>query len=414
MTRHRIALAFALVAALVAGGVYAKKRGPTQPTPPRYETGTVDRGPIVAKVMATGTLSALVTVQVGSQVSGRILELLVDFNSEVHRGQVLARLDPQLFRAALEQAQANHIAAEGELAAARITADNADRQRARAEELAGRHLIAPQELDTARATAEAARAQVAALEGRLAQTRAALNQARVNLGYTTITSPIDGIVVSRSVDVGQTVAASFQAPTLFVLAEDLRKMQVDTSVPEADIGRIRTGMEATFRVDAYPSKRFVGRVRQVRNAPQTVQNVITYDAVVDVENPALELRPGMTANVTFVHDHRTDALRIPNAALRFRPSPEVLAAMGRRDDRRRRREDGPSDRRTVYVLRGDRPVAVEIRVGITDGSVTEVLEGGLSVRDRVVTDATTSGSTNGGSGGRPSGGMMGGPGRRLF
>lgn len=236
----------------------------------------------------------------------------------------------------------------------------------------------------------------------------------MNLGYTTITSPIDGIVVSRSVDVGQTVAASFQAPTLFVLAEDLRKMQVDTSVPEADIGRIRTGMEATFRVDAYPSKRFVGRVRQVRNAPQTVQNVITYDAVVDVENPALELRPGMTANVTFVHDHRTDALRIPNAALRFRPSPEVLAAMGRRDDRRRRREDGPSDRRTVYVLRGDRPVAVEIRVGITDGSVTEVLEGGLSVRDRVVTDATTSGSTNGGSGGRPSGGMMGGPGRRLF
>lgn len=411
MNRHRIAVAVALVAVLVAGGVYAKKRGKTEPNPIRYETGTVDRGPIVAKVMATGTLSALVTVQVGSQVSGRILELLVDYNSEVRRGQVLARLDPQLFRAALEQAQANHIAAEGELAAARITADNADRQRARAEELSGRHLIAPQELDTARATAEAARAQVAALEGRLAQTRAALSQARVNLGYTTITSPIDGIVVSRSVDVGQTVAASFQAPTLFVLAEDLRKMQVDTSVPEADIGRIRTGMEATFRVDAYPSKRFVGRVRQVRNAPQTVQNVITYDAVVDVDNPDLELRPGMTANVTFVHDHRTEALRVPNAALRFRPSPEVLAAMGRPEDGGRRRDEGPSDRRTVYVLRGNRPTAVEIRIGITDGSTTEVLEGGLRERDRVVTDATAQGA--GGNGTRPAG-AMGGGGRRLF
>ncbi len=294
----------------------------------RYETARVDRGRIVAQVTATGTLSALVTVQVGSQVSGRIQQLFVDFNSPVKKGQLIAKIDPQLFQATLEQARANHIAARADLARAKVQAADAARQLARTRSLAERKLVAQADLDTAQATAEGAQAGVDAAAGKVEQARASLQQAQVNLAYTNIISPINGTVISRSVDVGQTVAASLQAPTLFVIAEDLAKMQVDTSVAEADIGKLRAGMDASFTVDAFPGRRFRGTVRQIRNAPQNVQNVVTYDAVVDVGNPDLELRPGMTANVSFVFADRADVLRVPNGALRFRPSAELQA--GRR------------------------------------------------------------------------------------
>ena len=304
----------------------------------RYETARVDRGRIVAQVTATGTLSALVTVQVGSQVSGRIQQLFVDFNSPVKKGQLIAKIDPQLFQATLEQARANHIAARADLARAKVQAADAARQLARTRSLAERKLVAQADLDTAQATAEGAQAGVDAAAGKVEQARASLQQAQVNLAYTNIISPINGTVISRSVDVGQTVAASLQAPTLFVIAEDLAKMQVDTSVAEADIGKLRAGMDASFTVDAFPGRRFRGTVRQIRNAPQNVQNVVTYDAVVDVGNPDLELRPGMTANVSFVFADRADVLRVPNGALRFRPSAELQAGASRR--RRRGRSPG--------------------------------------------------------------------------
>jgi len=345
----------------------------------RFETVRVDRGKIVARVTASGALSALVTVQVGSQVSGRIQALHADFNSQVRRGQPLAIIDPQLFQAALEQARANLTAAEGNLAKAKAQAADAARQYARAKALSeSGQLIAQADLDTAQANTEAAAAQVQAMQGAVEQARAGLYQAQVNLDYTRILSPIDGIVISRSVDVGQTVAASLQAPTLFTIAQDLRKMQVDTDVAEADVGKLRPGLAATFNVDAYPGERFKGVIRQIRNAAQTVQNVVTYDAVIDVDNSDLRLRPGMTANVTFVYAEKDDALRVPNAALRFRPPSELAAPPAAK----------PSpERRTVWALRDGRPRPISIRIGLSDGSVTEALDGDLREGDPLITEA---------------------------
>lgn len=398
----------------------------------RFETAAVDRGRVVAKVTATGTLSATVTVQVGSQVSGRIQQILVDFNSPVKKGQLIAKIDPQLFEAALEESRANTGAARGELTSAQVQAEEAARQLERTKTLAERKLIAQAELDTATARAASARAQVEVAQGRAQQARAALHQAEVNLQFTNILSPIDGVVISRSVDVGQTVAASLQAPTLFILAEDLSKMQVDTSVAEADVGKLEAGMAASFVVDAYPTERFEGSVRQIRNSPQTVQNVVTYDAVIDVANPGLKLKPGMTANVTFVAAEREDALRVPNAALRFRPTPELLAKVRAGQGGRRGGADGgtggprmgragggggppamdrsggsgPPDRRTVWVLRNGEPASVQIRIGVSDGSATEVVEGELREGDAVITEvvggepAAPTRPPGGGGGGR--------------
>ncbi len=310
-----------------ASGYFWRQRNLAQQVP-KYETTLVDRGPITAKVTATGTLSALVTVQVGTQVSGRVEKILVDFNSTVKKGQVIAKIDPMLFQAALEQAHANYAAGQGTVIKLQAQADDAKLQYERAKALFERKAIAQQDLDTARANSRAADGDLVAAQGNLQQAKASLHQAQVNLAYTTIVSPTTGVVISRNVDVGQTVAASLSAPTLFLIAEDLTKMQVDTSVSEADIGKLKSGMAATFTVDAYPTKVFRGSIRQLRNAPQTVQNVVTYDAVIDVANPGLELRPGMTANVTFVYDQRDSALRVANAALRFQPPAELAARQG--------------------------------------------------------------------------------------
>jgi HlyD family secretion protein len=419
-------IAVVLVAAVLVGGVagiWAWRRHVAASAQPRFETVTVDRGPIVAKVTATGTLSALVTVQVGTQVSGRIKEITVDFNSQVKKGQVIARIEPSFFQAALESARANHLAAQGTVVKLQAQADNARLQYTRAQQLFERRAIAQADLDTAQANLRAAEGDLQAARGNLAQAKASLNQAQVNLDYTTIVSPTTGVVISRSVDVGQTVAASLAAPTLFLIAEDLTKMQVDTSVAEADIGKLKPGMDASFVVDAFPGKVFRGAVRQIRNAPQTQQNVVTYDAVIDVGNPNLELRPGMTANVTFVFDHREAALRVPNAALRFQPPPELARGAGGgqrpggppREGRpgggpRRGGKPGggePSDRRTLWLLRGPTPEPVRVRVGVTDGANTEI-EGEVREGDRVVTDAEMPG---GDSKGPPAGA---GAFRRMF
>jgi HlyD family secretion protein len=349
----------------------------------KYETVKVDRGRIVAKVTASGTLSALVTVQVGTQVSGRIQDLYVDFNSPVHKGQVLAKIDPQFFKAAVEQAKANLTAAQGNLAKSKAQAADAHRQYTRSKLLLDEgQLIAQSDVDTAGANMEAADAAVQAMQGEVEQAKAALYQAEVNLGYTTIASSIDGTVISRNVDVGQTVAASLQAPTLFTIAQDLKKMQVDTNVSEADVGKLSAGMRTSFGVDAFPGETFKGTIRQIRNAPQSVQNVVTYDAVIDVDNPDLKLRPGMTANVTFTYAEKDDALKFPNAALRFRP-PAEIASKAPRPER---------DRRILWVLRDGQPVPVSVRTGLSDGSVTEIAEGDVKEGDALVTEAANAGS----------------------
>ena len=400
-----------LVLALAGGTAYVLKRRSAKPKV-QWETTAVDRGRITARVTATGTLSALVTVQVGSQVAGSILKLYADFNSTVKKGQIIAKIDPRLFQATLENARANYAQAKATLDKDRVLAKFADRQLKRQGPLAKDKLIAVSDLDTAESNAGSALAQVEADQANVKQALAVLHLAEVNLALTDIVSPTDGTVISRNVDVGQTVAASLQAPVLFVIAEDLRKMQVDTSVAEADVGKLRAGMQATFTVDAFPGEPFKGAVRQIRNAATTVQNVVTYDAVIDVDNSDLKLRPGMTANVTFVFANKEDVLRVTNAGLRFRPSADLASALKLEVPRGRRsgsdgspgvpgagsggparaggsaKNDEAPDRRTVWVLRNDLPSPVRIKAGTTDGTKTEVVEGPLQPGDLVISDAT--------------------------
>jgi HlyD family secretion protein len=365
----------------------------------QWETTAAARGRITARVTATGTLSALVTVQVGTQVSGSLQKIYVDFNSPVKKGQIIAKIDPRLFQAALENARANHAQAKAALHRDEVQATLADRQFKRQAALAKDKLISPADFDTAESAARTAVAQLEAARANVNQAQAGMNQAEVNLNLTNIISPTDGVVISRNVDVGQTVAASLQAPVLFTIAEDLRKMQVHTSVSESDVGRLRPGMEATFTVDAFPGQSFKGTVRQIRNAATTVQNVVTYDAVIDVENPDLSLRPGMTANVTFVVANKDDVLHIPNSALRFRPSADLASFLkleipkgkrpgGERGPGGQARGEGEDAGRTVWVLKDQMPSPARIKVGVSDGSKTEVTEGPLQLGDLVISDAT--------------------------
>jgi len=414
------ALALTAVAALVLW------RALHRPAPLQFQTASVDRGAVVARVTATGVLSAVTTVQVGSQVSGRIARLLADWNDTVKKGALIAEIDPALFEANVEQGKANVLAGEGQLKQAEANLLAARRVYDRDRPLRASNLIAQQDLDTAETNLQAAEAAVIAARGQLAQAKAQLSQAQVNLTYTKILSPIDGTVVSRSVDVGQTVAASLQAPTIFTIAGDLRKMQVDTSVAEADVGKLAAGMDATFAVDAFPDERFKGVIRQIRNAPQTQQNVVTYDAVIDVQNPDLKLRPGMTANVTVVYADRENVLRVPNAALRFRPPPEMLPAGGGRStggnrggaqgatrggSRTSTPATGgapPATTRTVWVLRDQHPGPVQVTAGVSDGTLSEIASGPLQEGDQVITGVET--------GARPAtpSAPPGGPARRPF
>lgn len=412
--RRRLALLVGLAIALGGGTAAWLMLKPD--AAPTYRTVKPDRGTIAAKVTATGTLSALVTVDVGSQVSGRIQEIFVDFNSPVRKGQVLAKIDPQLTEAAVNQARANYIEAKSNYSRVQVQAALASKQYQRTKQLAEQRLIATAELDTALADMEAAAAQVEGAKASMQRAEASLKLAEVNLGYTTIVSPIDGVVVSRDVDMGQTVAASLQAPTLFVIAQDLRKIQVDASVAEADMGKMRAGMKAEFTVDAYPEQTFVGTVRQIRNSAVTVQNVVTYNAIIDVANPELKLKPGMTANVSLIYDERENALRIPNSVLRFRPAAGTVERPERRGgdrpspERRAERKgdaQASADRRTVWVLVDGKPRPVRIQTGLSDGNLTEVTKGELSENSELIVDAsngatkaTAPSSRNGQSGNR--------------
>jgi HlyD family secretion protein len=397
MGRGKSVLAvLAVASAGIALGVWWSL-GVGQP-PVAYLTARVERGPISQIVTATGTVNPVTTVQVGTYVSGPIKELFVDFNSPVRKGQRVAQIDPRPFLMKVKQATANVATAR-----AQVEKDKADlnfkRQvLTRSRALFQRALIARQEVEAAERDYEQALAQLQLDQARLEQSVAALEEAKVNLEYTDIISPVDGVVVSRNVNVGQTVAASFQTPVLFEIARDLTKMQVNAKVSEADIGAVREGQRAFFTVDAYPERRFWGSVVQVRNAPQTVQSVVTYDVVVSVENHDLALKPGMTANISVVTAHREEVLKVPLAALRFRPPS------GQGDDEQPRWTTGPSHvqapgiggrtqghgRHQVWVYRGGseiQPVAVQ--VGLSDDTHAELLVGDLQEGEAVVTGIRT-------------------------
>jgi HlyD family secretion protein len=379
----------ALPVLLAAGGFVGYRTllsGDEEPV--RYRTAVVSHGDVEKAVTATGTLSPLVTVTVGSQVTGRIHEIFVDFNSRVRKGQVIARIDPRLYKTEVANTRANLAAARANLRKAEAAAREAKLQYERDRGLSAQKVVAPAEVETRLATYQSAEAQVVAARASVEQAKAALSRAQTNLAYTTIVSPIDGVVVSRSVDVGQTVAASLQAPTLFTIAEDLRKMEVHTSVAESDVGQLTVGMETRFTVDAFSNETFNGLVKQVRYEAQTVQNVVTYDAVVSVDNRELKLRPGMTANVTFVVERRKNVLRVPTAALRFRP-PEKVRRQPKRRSAAKKHPGGKgrparSPGRLIWILRAGAPVPARVETGISDGSHSEVLEGDLREGDRVI------------------------------
>lgn len=319
-----IPIVLILIAVGAGGAVFYAKRGEKEPT---VSTLRTSRGSIVDAVGATGTLQAVTTVTVGTQVSGIVQELHADFNSIVKKGQVIARLDPSILETQVETAKANLTNANANLERQRVAVADAQNKLARAKELSARQLINKVDLENAEVTLKQSEAQLKSTQSSIVQAEAAVNKARVDLNHTVITAPIDGIVISRNVDRGQTVAASMSAPTLFIIAADLTKMQVNASIDESDVGRMRPGEAVTFRVDAYPTETFYGTVKQVRLNPVTVQNVVTYSTVIDVPNPELKLKPGMTANVNIEIARRDNVLRVPNAALRFRPTNDIFDAL---------------------------------------------------------------------------------------
>lgn len=375
-----------IAVAATAFFLFRNKNGEVQ-----YRTEKVTKGDIEMTITATGTVNAVTTVLVGTQVSGTIRNIYVDYNSPVKKNQLIARIDPATFQAQVDQARANLLSAKANLEKARATTADAKRTMERNRELLSKDLIAQSDYDTAETNYANAAAGVNAAKAQIAQTEAALRSAEINLRYTKILSPVDGVVISRNVDVGQTVAASFQTPTLFTIAQDLTKMQIDTSVDEADIGKVKTGQEVNFSVDAYPDITFKGKVWQIRNAPITVQNVVTYDVVVQVDNPDLKLKPGMTANVSIIVDMKKDALRIPNAALRFKLSGKSLQAAEKRTEKR-----GPG----VWILEKEKPKRIPVSLGISDGSYTEIVSGEIREGQEVIVESLSKGSASQSSGPR--------------
>ena len=493
MKLRRLLTPLLTIALLGAGGwyvyaTYVKVEAPKI----EYQTQAATRGRITASVTASGTLSPVKTVEVGSQVSGRIVELMADFNSTVKKGDVIAHIDPSLLESDKARSKANLLSARASLTKAVADRNNAKVLYDRSKKLADSGVASQEEVDAALLAYTSAKATVESAQAAVSVAQAAIETADVNLQYTTIVSPIDGVVISRDVSVGQTVAASLSAPKLFSIAEDLRAMELHTNVAESDVGVLQPEMQVRFTVDAYPSERFRGVVQQIRNSPQTLQNVVTYDAVVRVDNDQLKLRPGMTASATFIVEDHRDALLIPNAALRFTPSDPKLAALapppadGRGGGRRKPLDDDPaveakagdakavdakhdaeadgkdaaadakpgtavdakhdakadgkdasadakgegggrrrggggraaSNERTVWVMVDGQPKPLQIKIGISDGTNTEVLAGELTESMQVIVSQsggetpkatpTTSPLTGGGGAKGGGGGRRGG------
>jgi HlyD family secretion protein len=364
----------AAVAVLVAAGIAAYFTVGKAPPESPYRTVKAERGEIVDAITATGTINAVTTVSVGSQISGTIQQIFVDYNSRVRKGQVIAQIDTRLLESAVVQARGNLENAKAALERAQVGIVDTERTYKRNLELIRYGFVAQADVDASQTAWEQAVAQKKSSEAARKQAEGTLQTALTNLEYTTIRSPVDGIVISRNVDVGQTVAASFQTPTLFLIAQDLTKMQIDTNVDESDIGRAAPGQTATFTVDAYPEKVFEGKVEQVRNSPIVTQNVVTYNVVVRVDNRDLSLKPGMTANVTIQVRKFDNVLKVPNAALRYRPA-DAGKESGAGKDRERVKASGGQ---RVYTPGKDgKPAAVPVKTGVSDGTFTQVVEGEL-------------------------------------
>ena len=389
----------------------------------KFRLVKVERGEVDLVVTATGTINPVINVLVGSQVSGTVKDLYADFNSQVKEGQVIAQIDPAIFQAQVDQAKANVLMNQANLLNAKANLENAKANLVKADvavldakrtldrnlPLVEKKIIAQATMDTAqtsydtavaqrdvaKAQVESATSQVESSKAQVEQAKAALKLAETNLRYATIRSPVNGTVISRNVDVGQTVAASLQAPTLFTIAKDLTRMQVDTNVSEADVGRITVGQDSTFTVDAYPGRIFRGKVSEVRNAPIIIQNVVTYDVVILVDNKDLKLKPGMTANVSVMIAHREGVLKIPNAALRFRPvsaksesgkggSPQKVGGQAKSSEG----DQGKPGKVWVLSPAGE-PTPLSIVLGITDGTFSEVMSGDLREGGEVIVEETS-------------------------
>lgn len=388
------ALLLAAAAATVVAVGYLWKQHTGAAT--TYVTTAVDTGSVIPTVIASGTVNPVNTIQVGTYVSGVIRTLSCDFNTKVRAGQLCAKLDPRPYQSAVDQETANLATANAQLQKDRANLAFAKIIYDRDEELLKRSIVSQETVDTARNAYAQAQSQIALDQAMIEQRRAALNAARINLGYTDIVSPVDGTVVSRNVTQGQTVAASFQTPTLFLIATDLTKMQVDTNVSESDIGRVAVGNAATFTVESFPGHTFSGHVNQVRQAPQTVQNVITYDVVVGVDNTARLLMPGMTAAARIVTQRRDKVLRVPAAALRFMPADITQPRPARAAKPPGARHTGPAAQ--VWVLRAGQPQRVPIVTGLDDDAYVEVLDGDLRVGDAVIVSERSAAARDEGSG----------------
>ena len=404
------------VIALIAAGtalLWIKK--PWEPSAPEitFTTVSVTKGAISAQVTAAGTLSARTTVQVGAQVSGRVVKLYADFNDKVKKDQIIAKLDDQLLKGQIDQSQAAYDLAVANEKKAEVALNDGERQYKRQKSLMDQQLVAATTVEGFELTRDTAKAALAAAKASVSQAYANLVQAKTNLSYATIYSPIDGVILTRTYDEGQTVQSSFAAPTLFTIAADLSVMQIDTAVAEGDVGRLADGMKATFSVDAHPGMAFEGAVRQVRNSPTTTSGVVTYDAVIDVDNHEGLLRPGMTANVTFVLQKVDNVVKVPNAALRFKPTRDQIQAMmaqfggGRGSGSGHHRGSGGSgmggmgmggsgaggggkmkdpDRKMLFKLVDGKPKMVFVKLGLTDGSTTQLLEGDVDTNDQLITE----------------------------
>ena len=403
-----------LTATVVAGTGTAYYQLRASDEGPALQTATVTRGDVVELVEATGTLSPVDTVEVGAQVTGRIQTLGADFNDRVEEGQVLARLEPESLQAQVAQAAATVQRLDAEVNRAQVALADAKTKLARAEALAREQLISQADLDTARSTRDSAEAAVVSARAQVVQARASLDQARVSLGHTIIRSPTSGVVLSRNVEIGQTVTSGLQTPTLFVIARDLQEMEVQANVDESDIGRVEAGQPVTFTVDAHRDRRFEGRVSEVRLQPVVSQNVVTYTTIIDVGNPDLALKPGMTATVRIETARADETLRVPSAALRFRPTADVLQAMGNPAVE----TTGPATRgararpaagsqqataRTIWTVAGGRLDPVRVEAGVSDGALTAVTSPALAEGTEVVTGMVSAAAANstGASGGSP-------------
>ena len=366
----------------------------------RYTTAPVTRGPVTRAVIATGIVNPVLTIIIGSYVSGVIQDVTCDYNTKVKKGQICAKIDPRPYQTQVDQAKANLGVAQAQLTKDKANLSYAQANYDRNARLARTNAVAKDTVDAARSALDQAKAQIGVDQATIKQREAQLEAADVNLGYTNIVSPVDGTVVARNVTIGQTVAASFQTPTLFLIATDLTKMEVDTNVSESDIGNVKDGDKATFTVDAFPNRTFEGKVTQIRQSPQNIQNVVTYDVVVSVDNDDLLLKPGMTAASRIVTAERQDVLRVPSQALRYSPGGIKASVQSATPAAGGQPAATADTQGTVYVLRDGQPVKVPVTVGLDDETNAEIVKGGLHPGDRVVITQQRNGTAKAVSGPR--------------